>query len=149
MAQKIAKRSTEDLVATLRAKADKSAGLPIFPEGVTLADVVAHHQDVRRGLGLDAEPRAEHIKLSLEFLPTQKQAKALLETKGLFDGLRFDASDLDWTSGEGELVSGRGESILMAILRRDTTAELTGDVEGADRRGQDREPIAPPRCLVR
>ena len=127
MAQKIGKRTTEDLVATLRAKAGKKSALPIFPEGLTLVDTVAHHQDVRRGLGIDVAPRAEHVKLSLEFLTTQKQAKALLETKGLLDGLRFEATDLDWSSGDGELVSGPGESILMAILRRDTTDELTGD----------------------
>lgn len=127
MARKIAERPTADLLATLRNKADKGSAMPTFPEELTLADVVVHHQDVRRGLQLDAPARAEHVQMSLEFITTHKQAKLLLETKGLLDGLRLDATDLDWSWGDGETISGPGESILMAITRRDTTDELTGE----------------------
>ena len=38
-----------------------------------------------------------------------------------------EATDLDWSHGDGQLVSGPGEAILMQILGRDTADELTGD----------------------
>jgi uncharacterized protein (TIGR03083 family) len=127
MARKIAQRPVSDLTATLRAKAGKKSSLPTFPEGLTVADMVVHQQDVRRGLGLDGAPDPELVEYSLEFLTTHKQAKLLLEKKGLLDGLRLEATDLDWSSGSGDLVSGPGEAILMTMVRRDASSELTGD----------------------
>lgn len=126
MARKLGERSTKDLLATLRDKASKGSPFPTFPEGLSLADTIIHHQDVRRGLGIDAAPSDEHVRMSLDFLTNERQAKLLLETKGLLDGLRLEATDVDWSWGEGELISGPAESILMAITRRDTTDELTG-----------------------
>ncbi|MFT6392556.1 MAG: hypothetical protein ACJA14_002082 [Ilumatobacter sp.] len=41
-------------------------------------------------------------------------------------GLRSEATDLDWSFGDGELVSGPGEALVMAMLRRDVNTELTG-----------------------
>jgi hypothetical protein len=99
----------------------------MFPEGLTVADVVVHEQDVRRGLGLAGAPDPELVQYSLEFLTTHKRAKLLLEKPGLLEGLRFEATDLDWSSGSGALVSGPGEAILMTMLRRDVSSELTGD----------------------
>ena len=126
LARKLATRPIEDLLATMRGHADKEWSLPTFPEALTLADLVIHHQDVRRGLGLDTASSHEHVRMSLDFLTTHKRAAVLLETKGLLDGLRFHATDLDWSWGEGELISGPGESILMAVTRRDTFDELGG-----------------------
>ena len=127
MARTIAERPVADLISTLRAKAGKKSSLPTFPEGLTVADMVVHEQDVRRPLGLDGAPDPELVEYSLEFLTTHKQAKLLLEKKGLLEGLRFEATDLDWSSGEGDLVRGPGEALLMTMLRRDASSELTGD----------------------
>ena len=130
MARTIAERPTSELVSTLRAKADKKSSMPMFPEGLTVADMIVHEQDVRRGLGLEGAPDPELVRYSLEFLTTHKQAKLLLEKKGLLDGLRFEATDLDWSSGSGDLVNGPGEAILMTMLRRDAAGELNGDGVG-------------------
>ncbi len=127
MASKIAERPTADLVATLRAKAAKKSALPIFPGELTTVDAITHAQDVRRGLGIEGSPSAEALRASLEFLTTSKRAGVLLEHKGLLDGLRFESTDSDWSHGEGQLVSGTSEALLLGILRRPVFDELTGD----------------------
>jgi uncharacterized protein (TIGR03083 family) len=126
MARKIAERPMSDLVATLRAKASKKGALPMFPAELTTIDAVVHTQDVRRALSLDGAPPADLVSASLEFLTTHKRAGIMLEHKGLLDGLRFEATDSDWAHGEGQLVSGTEEALLMGILRRPVFDELTG-----------------------
>lgn len=127
MAKGIAERPTDDLVTTLRAKAGKKASLPIFPGELTVTDTVIHEQDVRRALDLSGAPDPELVQTALDFLTTNKRAKLLLEKKGLLDGLRFEATDLDWSHGEGELVKGTGEALMLAMTRRPVFDELEGD----------------------
>ena len=101
--------------------------MPGFPPELSVADVVVHTQDVRRGLGLEGAPDEELLRTSLDFITASKKAKLLVEQKGLFDGLRLEATDFDWSSGDGALVSGPAESLLMAAMRRPAMDELTGD----------------------
>ena len=61
MAAKQLARPTDQVVASLRAKATKSAPLPTFPEDMTLADVTIHTQDVRRPLDLPDLPPTERV----------------------------------------------------------------------------------------
>lgn len=127
MARKLAERPIGELAQLLRDRAMKKPSMPGFPSELNLGDAVVHAQDIRRGLGLDGAPTPELVQASLEFMTTQKQAKLLLEDADVLDGLRFEATDLDWSHGSGELVSGPGEAILMTMVRRDASGELTGD----------------------
>ena len=127
MARQLAERPMSDLAATIRSKASKKSILPIFPGELTLVDAVVHTEDIRRGLGLPGEPDPGLVRASLEFMTTSKKAKPLLETKGLLDGLRFEATDSDWSHGDGQLVSGRSIDLLLAITRRPVDDQLTGD----------------------
>lgn len=120
-------RTTSQLTAALRSGAGKKSALPIFPAELTTIDAFVHRQDVRRGLGLGGDTNPDVVRTALEFLTTSKKAKPLLEQKGVLDDLRFEATDLDWAHGDGDLVSGPGEALVMAMLRRDVDAELTGD----------------------
>ncbi len=127
MARKLTERPMSDLVAAIRAKASKKAALPIFPAELTIVDAVVHAEDIRRGLGLPGESAPDLVRASLEFLTTSKKAKPMLETKGLLDGLRFEATDSDWSHGDGPLVSGSSVDLLLAITRRPVDDQLTGD----------------------
>lgn len=127
MAAKIGERPTSDLIATLREKAAQRAKMPGFPPEITVADAVVHQQDVRRALNLDGQPDPELVRTGLDFITASKKAKLLVEQKGLLDGLRLEATDLDWSFGDGALVSGSAEAILLGCLRRPTLDELTGD----------------------
>ncbi|MDI5943979.1 hypothetical protein QLR68_38795, partial [Micromonospora sp. DH15] len=43
-------------------------------------------------------------------------------------GLRFEATDLDWAAGEGPVVRGTGEALLLTLTgRRVALPELDGD----------------------
>lgn len=114
--------STADLLARLRAGATNPAPMPGFAEMITVGDVAIHTQDVRRSLGLDGALDPEVLKTALEFITTQKIGLALSDVG---DGKRFDATDLDWSHGEGPTVSGPGEAILMTLAGR-----VTGELDG-------------------
>lgn len=124
------RRPTDDLLATLREGAGSSAPLPGFPEGLTVADVAIHTQDVRRPLGLDGTLDEAVRRASLDFLAGHKQAKTLVDLPDL-DGVELVATDLDWRHGTGQEVRGTGEALMMALARRPVLDELDGP--GVDR----------------
>lgn len=127
LARKLAaERSMESLIGSLREQADKKSAIPIFPGEMTAADVIIHTQDVRRGLMLGGSPDRELVQTALTFLTTDKKATAVVG-KGKYDGLRFEATDSDWSHGDGDLVSGRAEALMMAMSGRPVWDELSGD----------------------
>jgi len=126
MAQSLAERPMTELVAALRDNAAKKSALPGFPGELTATDAVVHTQDVRRALDLPGAPSSNLVESALRFLTTDKKANVILK-KGSLDGLSFEATDMDWSAGAGAEVKGPAEAILMAMLGRDTTADLTGD----------------------
>ncbi len=130
MANRQLARPTKDVLASLRSKATKSAALPMFPEEMTLSDVVIHTQDVRRPLGLDGSVDDEALDKTLEFLTTHKMATTLVSRPSL-DGVKLVATDREWSFGEGAEISGTGEALVMALANRPVLDELTGD--GVDR----------------
>jgi len=110
----------------LRDKGAKTAPIPMFSSGVSVMDIVVHTQDVRRGLGLDGALDEEALRYSLDWVTTHKQRKIHVDPKDI-EGLRLEATDMDWSWGDGALVSGPAEAILMGVNRRDMSADLTGD----------------------
>ncbi len=144
MARALARRPVDELAAILRAKADKKSPIPGFPAELSLADVVVHSQDVRRGAGIEGTPDEGTMRTVLDFLTEQKQAR-LLYDRSRIDGMAFRATDIDWryhdnagsdnagavpVSGPvGSTVSGTAEALMMAITGRDTVDELTGPVD--------------------
>jgi uncharacterized protein (TIGR03083 family) len=103
---------------------ERPSGLPKgFGGGIALTDGTIHHQDIRRALNLPRTIPAHRLAAVLDFalgaptLPAKKNAK----------GLSLTATDLDWSSGEGQEVTGSGEALLMTIAGRpDPLAELSG-----------------------
>ncbi|MFT4656176.1 MAG: hypothetical protein ACI8V4_000337 [Ilumatobacter sp.] len=65
------------------------------------------------------DPRAGRIRT---YMSTNKRRRH----RDVLAGLRSEATDLDWSFGDGELVSGPGEALVMAMLRSDVNTELTG-----------------------
>lgn len=111
-------------IIDLLARNLRPSGLPKgFGGGIALTDGTIHHQDIRRALKLARTIPAHRLAPVLDFalgaptLPAKKNAK----------GLTLNATDIDWTSGEGPEVSGPGEALLMAFAGRpDALDELTG-----------------------
>lgn len=126
MAAKRQERSVEDLVASLRANAAKSAPMPGFPEELTLGDAMIHTQDVRRPLGLGHEFSDEQLRTTLDFLTTHKHSKTLVG-KPKADDVRLVATDMDWAHGDGAEITGTAEALMMGLAKRPVLDELAGE----------------------
>ena len=96
----------------------------IFPPRLTLLDRLVHHQDIRRALD---DPRDIPDARLLAVLDAAPTLGSVFGAKRRTKGLRFVATDLDWSWGSGDEVRGPGEALLMAMLgRRAALADLTG-----------------------
>ena len=87
-------------------------------------DHFVHHQDMRRPLGITrAVPSARLVAL-LDCAPRRNAFR----TKQRARGLRVVAADVDWSHGDGPLVSGTAEALLMVFAGRPAPlGELSGD----------------------
>ena len=126
MVAKRSDRSISDLAASLRANGAKTAPLPGFPQELSVSDVAIHTQDVRRPLGLEGELDPTVLRTALDFLTANKKAKILVDGRPL-DSVRLQATDMDWSFGEGAEISGPGEALMMAIANRPVLDDLSGD----------------------
>lgn len=77
-----------------------------------LWDNWVHQQDVRWVLGEDRQRLQDPVRLRIILtVPTMRTVKRL-------SGFRFEATDLDWQGGDGAVVSGSAEAIIMALAWR-------------------------------
>lgn len=116
-------RSPADLLSSLEDHLDPRGPLTVFGCLPAFFDAFVHHQDIRRPM---AAPRV---------IPTQRLMQALRAAflspfvggRARARGLRFVATDIEWSRGEGPEVFGPAESIVMAVAGRcGVIEELTG-----------------------
>ena len=105
-----------------------SRNLPPFVKApCELADIVCHGEDIRRPLGLRRDIPLDTLLAAAAFL----QADRGTGTPKRIDGLQLKATDTDWSFGEGPIVEGPLQSLVLAMSgRADPLDELTG--EGVD-----------------
>lgn len=100
----------------------------VAPSGHTaawLGEVVVHGQDVRRPLGLTRTPPVEATTAVAEFFASRNFA---VNSRKVADGLRLEATDGPFTSGDGPLVRGSTEALVMVLAGRPAYLDdLTGD----------------------
>jgi uncharacterized protein (TIGR03083 family) len=124
--------SAAEMAAAMHATADdyatdkKKRGLLRTLKATDLAvDNVVHRQDIRRPLGLGTDLPEDQLLGALSVAPT---AGGFVKANKRSKGLRFEATDIDWSWGSGPVVRGPGESILLALTGRPAgLADLTGD----------------------
>jgi uncharacterized protein (TIGR03083 family) len=98
------------------------------PGKEVLADHLIHHQDMRRPLDRARVIPPERLSAVLDALPT---IGGFLGSKKRMKGLRWTATDLDWSWGEGPEVTGAAEPLILAAGGRPFGGdELSG--EGVD-----------------
>lgn len=125
MAKAEAARPTAEIVGNLRSNAEHNFKPPFIGPEAPLTDVIVHGQDIRRPLGIAHHFDPDVLRRSLDFV-TGGKAVGFVPRKRL-RGLRFEAADFEWSSGEGALVRGTGEALLLAITGR---AVALDDLEG-------------------
>ncbi len=116
--------SPADTLARFKAQID-STGRPPGPLDTMLGEVIVHSADIRRPLGLTHQVPTDAIAQVADFY---KGSNLILGTKRRIAGLRLEATDAEWSTGSGPLVSGPMLSLLLAMTgRKPPLADLSGD----------------------
>ena len=122
-------RSPAELVEAFDRRDPWAGTCRVFPPRLTLLDRLVHHQDIRRPLGRDRTIPDERLVAVLDAAP---ELGSVFGSKRRTRGLRLEATDVGWSWGQGPVVTGPGEALLMAMLgRRVALDDLTGP--GLDR----------------
>ena len=87
----------------------------ILPPRLVLLDRLVHQQDIRRALGHPRTIPDDRLRAVLDATP---RLGSVLRARKRTRGLRFVATDLDWSWGTGPEVAGPGEALLMSMLGR-------------------------------
>lgn len=126
----VGRRSAAEIAEGLRNGAEHRFKPPGMGYEAPLNDLVVHQQDIRRPLGLVADLDPERVRTCLDFAVGGRGSGG--ERAKAFEGVRLEATDLDWAYGTGRLLArGTGEALLMARCGRNVAlADLDGD--GAD-----------------
>ena len=115
--------STDELLATFERRLRPTGLTRAFGGRIGLADAMVHQQDVRRPLGLPRTVPHDRLAPVLDFV----LRSPALPAWRLARGLRLVATDISWTHGDGPLVQGPGEALLMAVSGRGAAlADCTG-----------------------
>ncbi|MCF8569953.1 maleylpyruvate isomerase family mycothiol-dependent enzyme [Gordonia sp. HY002] len=115
----------EELIRILDQKADTRFTPPGEGPEAPLTDVLLHGLDIRWPLGLPYDIPSDR---ALTALNAVAKAPSGIVGKGTMSGIRFEATDLDWTHGTGATVRGPAPALLLAITGRGTAlSALTGD----------------------
>ena len=88
---------------------------PPGPGYVALGEIMVHGEDIRRALGAKGDHPAEHVTTLAE---AYKKTGAPLRAKKRLEGLKLEATDVDWSTGDGPEVRGPGMSLIMAMVGR-------------------------------
>ncbi|MEA2498118.1 MAG: hypothetical protein QOH26_523 [Actinomycetota bacterium] len=90
-----------------------------------IVDTVVHGQDIRRPLGLTRDFPEETLVTVANIL---KGYGYPVNGKKRIRGLRLQATDVDWSTGEGPLVEGPLEALVMVIAgRKAALADVSGE----------------------
>ena len=96
---------------------------------VNLAELMIHQQDVRRPLGISRTIPEDRLSSILDYcLSRRGSATVVPGSRKRATGLRLNATNMEWSVGDGPEVRGTGEALLMVINGR---ASALDDLTGA------------------
>lgn len=98
----------------------------LIPAKSGFLDHLVHNQDIRRPTGVARAVPEERLVRALELV--RSEGTPLFNPKRNVRELRLSATDVGWQAGDGPLVEGPGEAIVMAAAGRAAALEdLAGD----------------------
>lgn len=122
---RLARSPFPELLRVLREQADARFTPPGSGPEAPLVDVLVHGLDVRWPLGLPTTTPEPRLRVALDHLASSPRGFA---PRGALTGLHLRATDLDWSSGSGDAVSGPADALLLAMTDRPAALDaLTGD----------------------
>lgn len=126
-AEQVHRFTFDEQLDALRRSADHPFVPPLGGPAAPLTDAIVHGEDVRVPLGLPRDVPADALRASLDFGVGLTAMPVFVPFRRL-RGLRFVATDLDWSHGSGALIEGPGLQVALAIYGRiGGTTDLTGD----------------------
>jgi uncharacterized protein (TIGR03083 family) len=125
-AREIGAREPHALVDSFRVLASKQFAPPVVGPIAPLTDLLVHTRDLERPLGLASTLDMQSMHTVLNYVCGGK-ARGFVPAKRT-NGLRFMATDSDWSIGTGPVVTGPAEAIMLAATNRPSAlADLSGD----------------------
>ena len=117
-----------ETLSRFRAVTASTRGLRAVPPTLALGETLLHAEDIRRPLGIGHEyPLAALVTVADAY----KGSNVVVGTKRRITGLTLRATDTDWSTGTGPVVSGSMLALVMAMGGRlASLAALEG--EGAE-----------------
>ena len=119
MARAYAARPPAELVADLRGSADSRRKPAITTLDNLLFDVLVHVQDVALPLGVECPPPPAAAREGVERVWRMGWP---FWAKRKLRGLRLEATDVDWTVGDGPVVRGPAQALLLLLTGRTAAA---------------------------
>ena len=126
-AVEVSRHPLDDQLEALRASATTPFVPPLLGLGAPLTDAVVHGEDIRVPLGIERAVPPEHLRAVLDFGTSWRASPMFIPYRRL-TGIRFEATDIGWSTGRGELVEGKAQQVLRAMFGRSSAATgLSGD----------------------
>jgi uncharacterized protein (TIGR03083 family) len=114
----------DQLLAAFHAALPRTTHPPRQSPLAMLEDIVLHQIDIRFPLGQPRPVSCERMRLVADYL----DGNGFYVGKKLARGLRLEATDTDWTAGDGPLVRGPIEALVLTLSGRFVALDqLDGD----------------------
>ncbi len=98
---------------------------PPGPTAAWLGETIVHSEDIRRPLGISHQFPPEAVTELIDFY---RKSNLILGGKKRASGVTLQATDADWSAGEGPEVKGPAASLLLAITgRKAALGDLSGE----------------------
>jgi uncharacterized protein (TIGR03083 family) len=124
LAVQVGARPTMDLVSALRRHAESQFTPPGFGSVAPLTDLLIHGLDIGIPLGLPPQRSPEAFRHSLDFLVRPAVQLAFFRKRAPL--VRVVATDLDWSHGSGDEVTGSAADLALALSHRRARLDALG-----------------------
>ncbi len=125
MTDMVVRQHGTELVSLLRDRADKRFTPPGRGSAAPLTDIVVHALDICRPLEITRSSPDDRRVVVLDYVTGLRGRDAFAHSAA---AVRWEATDIDWSHGDGPTVSGTADTLMLAITgRRSVVDELSGD----------------------
>ncbi|OMC06935.1 maleylpyruvate isomerase family mycothiol-dependent enzyme [Mycolicibacterium fortuitum] len=116
LARRRAQASAAEIAETLRRRAGHRLSPPITGPLSGLTDVLVHGADMRIPLGIPHRPDPQHVARVIDFLTSRTQLGFFPHRR--LRGIQLRDEDTGGTWGEGQVISGPGAAVMLAVCGR-------------------------------
>lgn len=117
-AARLGDRPLAETAAELRQRASDGSKPWYIGHAGPFTDSCIHLRDLAEPQGLDVSAPLEDWRTALDIIVSPRGRESFVPHEGLLDGLRWEATDVEWSHGEGSAVTGSAEALAMVMSGR-------------------------------